>query len=152
MIPVAADVPLMVRQMIPWFALGHGVFNAIVMLLFCHQGWLGHLIRRQRMAGAVPPLAAVRRHRRTGPLLVALSAAGFLAGLILVIVDEGKVVAYPLHFSLGLAIVLTQVAAYIVSRTIRAREATGRQLHRILGITTLCLFPVQTIAGLAILL
>jgi Protein of unknown function (DUF4079) len=124
----------------------------VVMLLFCYQGWLGHLIRKNRRAGAAAPMAAVRRHRRAGPLLVALSAAGFLAGLILVIVDKGKVVAYPLHFSLGLAIVLTQATAYAVSRTIRAREETGRQFHRILGITTLCLFPAQTMAGLAILL
>lgn len=152
MVPLGADIPLALRQMLPWFALGHGIFNTVVMLLFCYQGWLGHRIRSQRMAGASPPLTAVRRHRRAGPLLVILGAVGFFVGLTLVVVDKGKVIAFPLHFSLGLAIVLTQAAAYIVSRGIRAREATGRQLHRLLGIAILSLYPVQILAGLAILL
>ncbi|MHB8790558.1 MAG: DUF4079 family protein [Desulfobulbaceae bacterium] len=149
---LGADIPQALRQMLPWFALGHGIFNGVVMLLFCYQGWLGHLIRRQRLAGAAAPLTAVRRHRRAGPLLVMLGAAGFLAGLLLVMIDKGKVISFPLHFSLGLAIVLTQTAAYIVSRKIRAREATGRQFHRLLGIVILSLYPVQALAGLAILL
>lgn len=147
-----ADVSLLIRQMLPWLAMGHGIYNGVVMLLFGYQGWLGHLIRQQRRAGASPPLKTVRRHRRNGPILVVLGAAGFLAGLLLVLLDKGAIIAFPLHFGLGLAIVFAQLGAYAISRTIRARTETGRGSHRLLGITILCLYPVQALVGLAILL
>ncbi|MFZ5798987.1 MAG: DUF4079 family protein [Desulfobulbus sp.] len=146
------DVSLLVSQMLPWLALGHGIYNGVVMLLFGYQGWLGHLIRRQRRAGASPPMTAVRRHRRNGPILVVLGAAGFLAGLLLVLLDKGEIIAFPLHFGLGLAIVFAQLGAYAVSRTIRARAEAGRGLHRLLGIAILCLYPIQALVGLALLL
>jgi peptidoglycan/LPS O-acetylase OafA/YrhL len=152
MIPIGAETPQAVRGMLPWLALGHGIFNALVMLCFCCQGWLGHVIRRSRLAGGPAPLPMVRRHRRFGPWLVVLGWAGFLAGLIIVLIDEGRVAEHPLHFSLGLVIVLTQAGAFAASRKIRGRGPEGRGLHRLLGILILCLYPVQVFVGLGILL
>jgi hypothetical protein len=152
MIPFGAEAPPAVRQIIPWLALGHGIFNTLVMCCFCYQGWLGHVIRRHRLAGTRTPLPVVRRHRRFGPWLAGLGCAGFFAGLSLVVIDQGKVVAYPLHFSLGLALILTQVAAWAVSRKIKGSGAGGRSLHRLLGILILCLYPVQVFVGLGVLL
>lgn len=151
MISIDAETQLSVRMMIPWFALGHGIFNSLVMFLFCYQGWMGHVIRRNRLAGVSAPLPVVRRHRQFGPWLVALGCAGFLAGLVLVVIDKGRVMEYFLHFSLGLAIVLAQGGAWVVSRKIKGRGPTGRSLHRILGIFILCLYPAQVIVGLSIL-
>jgi hypothetical protein len=152
MIPIGAAAPQALRQMLPWLALGHGLFNALVMLFFCYQGWLGHVIRRSRLAGGPPPLPVVRRHRWLGPRLVLLGLAGFLAGLLVVLVDEGRVAEHPLHFGLGLAIVLAQAGAFAASRHIRGRGPAGRGRHRLLGILILCLYPVQVIVGLGILL
>lgn len=152
MIPIGAEAPQSIRQMIPWLALGHGIFNALVLLCFCYQGWLGHGIRSNRLAGAPAPLSVVRRHRRLGPWLVVLGWAGFLAGVLIVLIDEGRVAEHPLHFSLGLAIVLTQTGAFAASRKIRGRGPEGRARHRLLGILILCLYPVQVFVGLGILL
>lgn len=152
MIPIGAEAPQALRLMIPWLALGHGLFNALVLLFFCYQGWLGHVVRRQRLAGAPAPVPVVRRHRRFGPRLVVLGWVGFAAGLAIVLVDKGRVVAHPLHFSLGLAIVLTQGGAWAASRTIKGRGPEGRGRHRRLGILLLCLYPVQAVVGLGILL
>ena len=152
MIPVGPEAPAAIRQIMPWLALGHGIFNTLVMAGFCYQGWLGHVIRRSRLAGARPPLPVVRRHRRLGPWLVLLGPAGFFAGLLLAVIDQGRVMAYPLHFSLGLALILAQGAAWTVSRKIKVSGAEGRGLHRSLGILILCLYPVQAFAGLGVLL
>ncbi|MBI5558153.1 MAG: DUF4079 family protein [Deltaproteobacteria bacterium] len=152
MIPIGAETPQAIRQIIPWLALGHGIFNALVMLFFCYQGWLGHVIRVNRLAGGPPPLPAVRRHRRFGPWLVVLGWSGFMAGLLIVLIDKGRVAAYPLHFSLGFSIVLAQAAAWGVSRKIKGRGLTGRAPHRLLGMLILSLYPLQVLIGLAILL
>lgn len=152
MIPIGAELPLMARKMIPWLALGHGIFNGLVMLFFCGQGWLGHIVRRHRLDEAPVPAGAVRRHRRFGPWLVILGWAGFLVGLLIALADKGKVLVYPLHFNLGVAIVLIQTGAWLLSRRIKVGAPEGRAGHRLLGILLLCLYPVQVIVGLGILL
>jgi len=153
MIPIGIDAPQAIRQLIPWLALGHGIFNSLVMLFFCYQGWLGHVIRRHRLAHAPAPLPVVRRHRRQGPWLVVLGWTGFVAGTVLVLIDKGRAgTPHPLHFSIGLAIVLTQGGAWAASRKITGRGPEGRSRHRLLGILVLCLYPVQVMVGLGILL
>ena len=153
MIPIGTDAPQAIRLMIPWFALGHGIFNSLVMLFFCYQGWLGHVIRRQRLAGGPAPLPVVRRHRRQGSWLVVFGWAGFFAGTVIALIDKGRVVTpHPLHFSLGLAMVLTLGGAWIASRQITGRGPEGRGCHRLLGILLLCLYPVQVMVGLGHLL
>ena len=141
-----------IKLVIPWFVLGHAVFNGLLMLLFFCQGWLGHVIRRKRMNNTPVPLAVVRRHRQSGPVLALFGMVGFLAGLVIVAIDRGKIAEYPLHLSTGLAIVLSLSAAYLSSRRIREHNSTYRRLHRIFGIIALCLYPVQIVLGLSIML
>ncbi|MFA7383287.1 MAG: DUF4079 family protein [Desulfurivibrionaceae bacterium] len=152
MIPVSAEPQQAIRLLIPWLALGHGTFNSLVMLFFCYQGWLGHVIRRHRLADAPMPLPVVRRHRRQGPWLVILGWSGFIAGMLIVLLDKGSLLTYPLHFSLGLTIVLTQGGAWAASRRIKRRGPESRSRHRLLGILLLCLYPIQIIVGLGVLL
>ncbi|OGQ85458.1 MAG: hypothetical protein A2512_00450 [Deltaproteobacteria bacterium RIFOXYD12_FULL_56_24] len=152
MIPIGAETPQAIRLLIPWLALGHGTFNSLVMLFFCYQGWLGYVIRHHRLTDAPAPLPVMRRHRRQGPWLVMLGWTGFVAGMVIVLLDKGKVMTYPLHFSLGLAIVLIQGGAWAASRRIKGRGPEGRNRHRLMGILLLCLYPIQIIIGLGILL
>lgn len=153
MIPIGAETPQAIRLLIPWLALGHGTFNSLVMLFFCYQGWLGHVIRRHRLAEIPAPLPVVRRHRRQGPWLVMLGWTGFVVGMTIALLDKGKVVTpHPLHFSLGLSIVLTQGGAWLASRKITGSGPEGRSRHRLLGILLLCLYPIQVIVGLGVLL
>jgi len=153
MLPLGAELPQAIRLLIPWLAVGHGIFNALVMLLFCYQGWLGHVILRHRLAGVPVPWPVVRRHRRQGPWLVVLGCTGFVAGTVIVFLDKGRMVTpHPLHFSLGLAIVLTLTGVWAASRKITGRGPEGRSYHRLLGILLLCLYPVQAVVGLGILL
>jgi hypothetical protein len=143
---------LLFKQLVPWLALGHGIFNALVLALFCYQGWLGLAIRRARKAGAPLPFVAVRRHRRSGPVLAVLGLAGFLAGLILVILDKGRLVEYPLHFLAGLAIVIVIGLLYVQSRKIKGADSPYRNSHFRLGIALIVLFLVQSVLGVGILL
>ena len=141
-----------IKLIIPWLVLGHAIFNTLLMVLFFHQGWLGHVIRKERKAGAPVPLAMARRHRQTGPVLATLGIVGFLAGLVLVVIDRGKIVEYPLHLFMGLAIVLSLSAAYLLSRRIKKGDSTYRELHRVCGIIVLCLYAIQSFLGLSIML
>ena len=141
-----------IKLIVPWLALGHGIFNTLLMLLFFYQGWLGHVIRRERMAGAPAPLAAVRRHRKTGPMLAVLGMIGFCAGLFIVFIDKGTLVEYPLHLLTGLAIVLCLGTTYFISRRIRSSLSAFRTSHRVIGILILCFYPIQLFLGLGILL
>jgi hypothetical protein len=152
MIPIGPELPSTLRQLIPWLALGHGGLHCMLLLFFFYQGWLGHLVRRARKAGTPLPRAAVARHRRNGPLLAGLCLFGFVAGLFIVLLDKGSIGAYPLHLFLGLAIVLAVGGAFFLSRRIRAGEAAWREGHRRLGILILCLYPLQVLLGLSILL
>jgi hypothetical protein len=149
---IGEALPLLARQLIPYLALGHGLFNLLVFGLFVRQGWLGLAIRRARQNGTPPPLTAIRNHRRTGPLAALLGGAGFLAGIVLVIFDKGKLVAYPLHLSVGSVIVLTLGGLYALSRRIKGADSPYRTSHARLGLLLLCLYLVQGFLGLGILL
>ena len=98
------------------------------------------------------PVAAVKRHRKLGPLLVLAGCLGFFAGLSLVFIDEGNVLEYPLHLLVGLAIVLCLISTYMLSLRIKGPTSPVRTLHFILGITILCLYVIQAFIGLGILL
>jgi hypothetical protein len=152
MIPLGPELPQTLRQLVPWLALGHGTLHGVLLLLFLYQGWLGHRIRRARRAGDLLPRTAVARHRRNGPLLAGFCLLGFVAGLVIVLLDKGRTGVYPLHLLLGLTIVLAVGGAFLLSRKIRAGEVAWRGGHRWLGILILCLYPLQVVLGLSILL
>lgn len=151
MIPMGDDLPQAARALVPWLKLAHGLFNGALLVLFFSQGWLGHCIRRERRAGLPASRALAGRHRRIGPLLAALCPLGFFAGMLLVLMDRGRIGVYPLHLFLGLAIVLAVGGVYSVSRKISAGDGAWRDLHRQLGILVLGLYSIQALLGLGIL-
>jgi hypothetical protein len=137
--------------MIEYLRIGHGLFNALVAVLFFYQGWLGLTIRRARRSQASIPLAAVKRHRKTGPVLVSLGGLGFLIGLILILIDTGRLLFYPLHLSIGLTIVVLLMGTFLISRRIKRPDSPYRTPHFILGICILLLYVFQSFLGLGIL-
>lgn len=149
---IGAALPPVVRQLIPYLALGHGLFNLLVFGLLLRQGWLGLAIRQARRNGMPAPLETIRRHRRAGPVAAFLGAAGFVAGMLLVLFDKGRLVEYPLHFSGGGAIMLTLCVLYLLSRRIKGGDSPYRTPHATLGLLLLVFYLVQAVLGLGILL
>lgn len=150
---IGEALPLWARQLVPSLALGHGLFNLLVFGLFLRQGWLGFTIRQARQNGTTPPLNAIRKHRRTGPLAALLGGTGFLVGIALVLFDKGRLIEYPLHLSVGALIVLAIAGLYALSRRIKGDAASPyRPLHASLGLLLLGLYLIQVFLGLSILL
>jgi Protein of unknown function (DUF4079) len=137
--------------MIEYLRTAHGLFNAIVAVLFFYQGWLGLAIRRARRSQASIPIAAVRRHRKTGPVLASLGGLGFLFGLILAAIDTGSILFYPLHLFIGLTIVLFLIGTFLISRRIKRPDSPYRTPHFILGVCILLLYVFQSFLGIGIL-
>jgi len=137
--------------MIEYFKIGHGLFSAIVAVLFFYQGWLGLTIRRARRSQAPIPIASVRRHRKIGPVLASLGGLGFLVGLILALMDTGRILYYPLHLFIGLTIVVLLIGTFLISRRIKRPDSPYRTPHFILGICILLLYILQSFLGLGIL-
>jgi len=149
---IGGALPPGVRQLIPYLALGHGLFNLLVFGLLLRQGWLGLVVRRTRRNGMPQPLETIRRHRRAGPVAVLVGAAGFVAGTLLVLLDKGRLVEYPLHFSVGGVIVLVLFGLYFLSRRIKGADSPYRIPHASLGLLLLILYVIQAVLGLGILL
>ena len=149
---IGEALPQWARQLVPYLALGHGLFNLLVFGLFIRQGWLGRIIRKARLNEAPRPVAAIRKHRQTGPLAAMLGGMGFLAGITLVLFDKGRLVEYPLHFANGGIIVLALCALYALSRRITGADSPYRTPHAGLGILLLILYLAQAFLGLGILL
>jgi hypothetical protein len=150
--PAGEVTPSLIRLIIPWLALGHGVFNFGLMLLFFYQGWLGFAIRKARMTYAPSPRVVVRRHRKAGPVLAILSTTGFLAGIFIVLIDKAQLFEYPLHFFMGLVIILCLGVTYYISRRIKIQDSAYRNPHTAIGIMMLCVYPIQSLLGLSIIL
>ena len=130
----------------------HGIYNGLVMALLFHQGWLGISIRRARLSKAPFPLKAVRDHRKRGPILAIAGGLGFFFGFILVLVGSGRVLEYPLHFFVGLAIVILLTGTFLISRKIKGPGSPLRTPHFILGVCVLLLYLFQSFLGLGVLL
>ncbi len=141
-----------VRQGIQYLKLLHGFYNSVMMFLFIYQGVLGIRIRAQRKKGAGSVrFEIVKRHRNTGPFLAVAGVAGFFFGAILTYIDNGRVLKYPIHFFTGLIIASLIVSTYSISRKIRNETQNMRNIHYVIGITILCLYPLQVLLGLGIL-
>jgi len=144
--------PLVSRELIASLKLLHGLFNLAVTALFFYHARNGLQIRRARLAAGALPLQAKKRHRRMGPLLGLLAGAGFLAGLILVLLDTGKWLSFPSHLYTGVALLLVLLVSYRVSRKISGSGTRERDLHYRLGLAALALFLVDVCLGIGVLL
>jgi hypothetical protein len=140
------------KEFIAYFKVAHGFFNLSMLALFCFQGWMGFLIRQARTSGAPAPLDAIRRHRKAGPVFALWGVLGFVAGIIVVSLDKGRVFEYSLHFLIGLLIAAVIVVLYAVSRRIQGPDPSYRNIHFGLGLLLLALYVVQVLLGLSILL
>lgn len=143
--------PLIDKHLLAYLRPAHGVYNAIVVLLFLYQGQLGFRIRRARKAGAAPLFEKIKRHRRMGPVLVILGGLGFLEGLTLVMLDSGKVLQFPLHLFTGLTIVVLLIATYKISKDIKGPDSSYRTPHFVLGSAILCFYLVDVVIGIGVL-
>jgi hypothetical protein len=112
---------------------------------------MGLAVRKARLSGSTPP-AHAGRHRRLGPVLAALGVAGFLAGSGLILLDEGRLMVYPLHFIAGLLIASGLITALVLSRGITPGEGKARTLHRRAGIAVAVLYALQVLIGAGVLL
>jgi len=98
------------------------------------------------------PFDTVKRHRRFGPVFALWGVLGFVAGVVMVLLDKGRVLEFPLHFLAGSAIVIVIVLLYAVSRRIKGAEPVYRNIHFGLGICLIALYVVQLLLGIGILL
>ena len=146
------EFPLINRELIAVLKLVHGLFNLTVMLLFFYHARNGLRIRRARTDKTTLPLQAIKRHRRMGPILAISGAAGYSVGLILVMLDTGKILQYPPHLFAGSTIVLLLFFTYHVSRKISAPGAPQRNLHYRLGLAVLALYLINVFLGVGVLL
>jgi cytochrome b561 len=110
------------------------------------------MIRRARMAHGPLPFPVIKRHRKGGPVLSALGIVGFCIGFTLVMLDSGKVLQFPLHFVVGCVIVFCLIATFIISRKIKGPDSPYRTPHFYLGIAILCLYLINVVLGLGVLL
>jgi hypothetical protein len=139
------------KQIIAYLKLIHGAFNTLVLLLLISQGWDGLKIRNIRRAGNPPDFKTIKRHRKNGPLFTILGCLGFIAGAIIVYLDEGEIFEYPIHFITGSVITFLLITTYLISKRISGAESRLRTPHFILGIGVLGIYIFQIFLGLGIL-
>ncbi len=144
--------PLIDKELFAPLRLSHGVYNLFMLLLFLHQGFLGLRVRRARKAHAPLPFPAIKRHRKGGPVLAGMGAFGFLFGLVLILLDTGNILEYPPHFFAGCLIVLALVAGIVTSGRIKGQDPIFRNRHFAAGIVILCLYVLNSLLGLGVLL
>ena len=140
------------KEFVAYFKLAHGFFNLSMMALFCYQGWMGFLIRQARTSALPAPLDEVRRHRKAGPVFALWGIMGFFAGIVVVLLDKGRILEYPLHFLTGSLIAAVIGSLYAVSRRITGPAPHYRNIHFGLGMCLLVLYVIQVLLGLGILL
>lgn len=144
--------PLIDKHLLSSLRLVHGGFNTFVMVMFFYHAHLGIAIRRARMTRGPLPFPLIKRHRKGGPLLAALGIAGFCIGFTLVMLDSGKALEFPLHFLVGCMIVLCLITTFVISRKIKGIDSPYRMPHFYLGIAILCLYLIEVLLGLGVLL
>jgi hypothetical protein len=132
-----------------WYA--HGLYNAIVFVLFVWQGWLGAKIRTERLNGAPPIITAIRRHRKFGSVVFLLGIAGFLSGVFIIYFTKGHILVQPPHFVAGSILTLLIMLAFFLSKRIRGRSSPWRIRHFAAGTATICVYIIQIYLGIKIL-
>ncbi len=146
------EYPLIDRHLLSSLRLVHASYNTLVAALFFYHGWLGTKIRHARKAKGPLPFPVIRRHRKSGPVLVILGIGGFCIGFTLVLLDTGNVLEYPSHFFVACMIVLCLASTFLISRRIKGADSPYRTPHFILGVTILCLYLIEVSLGIGALL
>jgi len=139
------------KQILAYLRLVHGTFNTFVFVLIVYQGFLGYSIRKARLTG-IPAGDITRRHRKNGPFLAVTGIAGFITGAVLVYLDYGHLMKYPLHFINGASISMALSGMFLISKRISAADTKWRTAHYRLGIITIVLYVIQLFLGLVIFL
>ncbi|MDA8099586.1 MAG: DUF4079 family protein [Nitrospiraceae bacterium] len=139
------------RELLAYLRYAHGFFNLCMMALFFAQARIGFRIRKARKAGAPIPFDDVRRHRKAGPVFALWGSLGFLVGIVVVLLDKGRIFAYPPHFVTGFLIVTGIAVLYLLSKRIKGTDPTYRNPHAYTGTAVLMLYVVQCMLGLGIL-
>ncbi len=129
----------------------HGAYNSVMMFLFVYQGWLGLKVRKERTGSGNRDFFIIRKHRKVGPIIAFLGILGFLSGLALVLIDEGHLFEYPLHFTIGLCLSLLITTTYYLSQKINRLDSPIRAAHSIIGIILIGLYLLQVFIGLVII-
>jgi hypothetical protein len=106
----------------------------------------------ERLRGIPPPFQSIKRHRKLGPFLVVGGIFGFLAGLLMVYLEDGHVAGHPVHFAIGLLIAFLLILTFVVSRKIRIHETQSRTFHLAVGVCILFFYSVQILLGLNMIL
>lgn len=135
----------------PYLKYAHGLFSAIIIILFIYQGLLGLRIRMRRRAGGRPEVPFVRTHRKIGPFLVILAVSAFAGGAGSVFLQWDDYFMYPIHFLNGAALISLAVLTFAISRKIRGKVTAWRTVHYFTGLTLLSLFILQAYLGIRIL-
>jgi hypothetical protein len=138
----------MSKELIEYLKLFHGTYNTVVLLLFFYQGILGLKIRKSENR----PARIIKRHRKIGPVAALLGVAGFIAGMTVVFIDAGRIFKYPVHFTTGLLIAALIITTYFISKKIKGPDKYWRDRHYAVGIFILCLYLIQFVLGLGVLL
>lgn len=139
------------KQVVAYLKLFHGLYNSFVFIMIFYQGLLGLKIRRERKVGKIS-FFDIKRHKRLGPILTVLSPIGFFAGVTIVFLDHGHIFKYPLHFIMGLLIVLSVFTTFLISKRITGADDLWRNRHFVLGILIIFFYIIQVTLGLGILL
>ena len=140
------------HDFIPYLKYLHGLFNGFVALLFIYQGWLGLIIRKNRIAEQPPTVRIIKRHRKTGPIFALMGIAGFFAGAAIVYLREGRIFEHPVHFIVGFSIAALILTTSLISKKIRGGSPNFRTPHLFLGLVIICLYFIQTFIGTSMLL
>lgn len=140
------------KAYIDYLKILHGLYNSIVVLLFTYHGSLGWRIRKERRDGGKRDLTFIKQHRAAGPIFVLLGLLGYFAGALLVYIDKGRLLEYPLHLTVGSLLAFLLVSTFLISRKIKGADSPWRTPHFIIGLVIILLYIIQIFLGLDILL
>lgn len=140
----------MKENIIGYLKLLHGTYNFAVFLLFLYQASLGYRIKKGRNEEAALSAPVISRHRKLGPVIAALGITGYIAGVIMVLIDKGHIFNYPLHFGGGVLIVILIISTVIVSRQIKTGETKFRDIHFRIGAVIILVYILQVSVGFGI--
>ena len=145
------EIKMILNEYLDVLKILHGSYNTVVMFLFFYQGLIGLKIRRERIQGKTRDFSLIKKHRKAGPIFAILGILGFFIGLVLVLIDKGHLLQYPLHFVIGLLLVSLIAVVYFISRKIKGLESPLRAPHFVMGLILIVIYIVQIFIGLDVL-